>query len=209
MIIMNHERIVCISGKAGSGKDTFGQMLKEELENRGKKVLIVHNADLVKYICTYFLNWNGKKDEQGRTLLQTFGTDVVRDNYNEDFWVSSLDVFISLSRNIIKYDYIIIPDCRFYNEVNYWLTHNYHVDYFPIIRENYASNLTDKQKNHASEVSLDERFFVAFSPFTVYNNQGLNELRKIALNATKEILRNEILNECNRKFDAEWEGKIN
>lgn len=191
-----HERIVCISGKAGSGKDTFAQFMKEELENNNKKVLIVHNADLIKYICLNFCAWNGVKDEAGRTLLQTFGTNIVRDKYDEDFWVRKLELFIQLSSDIIQYDYIIIPDCRYVNEVDYWLKNGYHVYYFPIVRTGEYNNLTEAQKNHSSETSLNENYFTAFSPFTVFNNNGLDELKCVAIQGVREIIKNEVIETC-------------
>ena len=54
---------IVISGKSGSGKDKIALFMKEELAKRGKKVLIIHFADAVKWFCRDFLDWNGKKDE--------------------------------------------------------------------------------------------------------------------------------------------------
>ena len=36
---------ITISGKSGSGKDTFADILKEELEKLNKRVLVIHFAD--------------------------------------------------------------------------------------------------------------------------------------------------------------------
>ena len=47
-------RVLLISGKAESGKDTFANLLKNELTLQNKKVLICHYADLVKYVATNF-----------------------------------------------------------------------------------------------------------------------------------------------------------
>ena len=69
---------IIISGKAGSGKDTLAQFMKQELEKHGKKVLVIHYADAVKWVLRDYFNWDGKKDAVGRTLLQRVGTDVVR-----------------------------------------------------------------------------------------------------------------------------------
>ncbi len=41
----------------------------------GYKVLIAHYADLVKYVAKTFFEWNGEKDEYGRSLLQHIGTE--------------------------------------------------------------------------------------------------------------------------------------
>ena len=60
-------KVVCISGHARSGKDTVAKILHDQLVKDNTEVLITHYADLLKYICKTFFNWNGKKDEQGRT----------------------------------------------------------------------------------------------------------------------------------------------
>ena len=60
-------KIILIGNKARMGKDTFATMLKEELNERA---IIVHFADVLKFICKSYYNWNGEKDTFGRTLLQ-------------------------------------------------------------------------------------------------------------------------------------------
>ena len=117
---MNKSKIICISGQAESGKDTFANYIQLALEDNNKKVLKVHYADLVKYICSNYLNWNGQKDESGRTLLQTFGTDIVR-AHDKDYWVKFIANTLELTNKLIHYEYIIIPDCRFPNELDYWI----------------------------------------------------------------------------------------
>ena len=67
-------KVLCISAKAQHGKDTAAGIIKEYLESKGKRVLIIHYADLVKFVCTKFFNCDGQKDEKGRTLLQYGGT---------------------------------------------------------------------------------------------------------------------------------------
>ena len=63
------KKIVVIGGNANHGKDTFGKYLKEQLEQSSNKVLIMHFADYLKYICKQYFQWNGEKDIEGRTLL--------------------------------------------------------------------------------------------------------------------------------------------
>ena len=84
------KKIICISGKAQHGKDTTATILSAALEDRGNKVLTFHYADLLKYLCRQYFNWNGEKDEAGRTLLQHVGTDVVRAKEHIYFLSSNL-----------------------------------------------------------------------------------------------------------------------
>ena len=110
-------KIIMISGKAGSGKDTIANFFRDKLVARKKRVLIMHFADLVKYYATQYFNWNGKKDENGRGLLQEIGTTVMRGRY-PDYWAEIIGKFID-AYTIPEhsfFDYILIPDWRFINE---------------------------------------------------------------------------------------------
>ena len=82
------DKILLVSAKAQHGKDSVAEIAKEQLELKGKKVLICHYADLLKYICKTFFDWDGNKDDKGRTLLQYVGTDVIRNkNHAPNYWV--------------------------------------------------------------------------------------------------------------------------
>ena len=48
-------KVICISAKARHGKDTAAEIMIEYLEMQGKKVLITHFADLLKYLCKSLL----------------------------------------------------------------------------------------------------------------------------------------------------------
>ena len=49
-------KVLCISAKARHGKDTAAEIIKEYLESLNKKVLIIHYADLLKFVCSAFLS---------------------------------------------------------------------------------------------------------------------------------------------------------
>ena len=106
--------VVLISGKAGSGKDTFAKMLTNELERAyEKKVCTTHYADSLKYILRSYFSWDSKKNPCGRELLQVTG-DAFRAN-NEDFFVNfMIDTLHSIG---YRWDIVLIPDARFKNEV--------------------------------------------------------------------------------------------
>ena len=85
-------KIILIIGKARMGKDTTANIMKEQLESKGKKVLICHYADLLKYICKTFFGWDGVKDNNGRSILQYVGTDKIRKE-NPNYWVKFIVEF--------------------------------------------------------------------------------------------------------------------
>lgn len=149
-------KAICISGKARHGKDTAAHFMRDILEQKGKRVLIAHYADLLKYICKTFFKWNGKKDEEGRTLLQYVGTDIIREqepNYWVDFIIGILKLFDH------EWDYVIIPDCRFPNEIDAMRDAGFKVTSIKIIRDNFIEDLTKEQKQHISETALDDYVF--------------------------------------------------
>ena len=146
-------KVICISGKAQNGKDFTANALKEKIEEHDNcNVLITHYADLLKYICKTFFGWNGKKDAEGRSILQFVGSDVIRKN-NPDYWVDFivdiLDMFPS------EFDYVLIPDCRFPNEIEV-MKEKFDCIAVRVNRPDYDNGLTDEQKNHISETALDD-----------------------------------------------------
>lgn len=161
-------RVISISGKAGAGKDTLGQVLKQKLEEQGYTVLIAHYADLLKYICKTFFDWNGEKDEAGRSLLQYVGTDVVRKRH-PNFWVDFLIQIFDLFGD--SWDYVIVPDCRFPNELHKIREAGYYATHIRVIRD-IESGLNEGQQQHASETAMDNEV----PDYTVPNNGTIEDL---------------------------------
>lgn len=163
-------KIFCISGKARHGKDTTANIMKNEFEKLGKKVLIAHYGDLVKYICKTFFNWGGNKDEKGRSLLQYVGTDAIRSK-EPDFWVNFIIQILSFFPN--EWDYILIPDARFPNEIeNLKRINGFDVEHIRVIRPNFISDLTEEQLKHPSETALDNFPFDQI----IFNSGTIEEL---------------------------------
>ena len=146
-------KVICIGGKAQNGKDTSAVVFAQVLADRGNKVRIVHYADLLKFICRTYFDWDGSKDEAGRTILQRVGTEVVREQV-PDYWVDFVIGLVKLFPN--DWDYIIIPDTRFPNELHKWRECGFDTTYIRVTRENFVSPLTAEQQKHRSEVALDD-----------------------------------------------------
>ena len=148
-------KIILISGKAGSGKDTVAGILKEHLISDGvseSKILVTHFADLLKYIAGKFFGWNGVKDDAGRTLLQHLGTNVVREK-NPNYWTDFIKSVLKLFEN--EWEYVFIPDTRFPNEVSEIVSNFEDVK---TVRVNRPRNniLSETQQEHPSETALDD-----------------------------------------------------
>lgn len=162
-------RVFCISGKAGHGKDTFAAILSSKLKEKEQRVLIIHYADLLKWMCTKFFDWDGQKDEFGRHLLQYVGTNVIR-SQNPDFWVSFVaDVMTFFSD---EWDFVLIPDCRFPNEIEYLKNRGFDVTHIRVVRDHFQSALSDDAKAHPSETALDDYPV----DLTIHNNGTIDDM---------------------------------
>jgi dephospho-CoA kinase len=167
------KKVILISGKARSGKDTFAQMLQSIMVLDNQKPILLHYADILKYFCKQYLGWNGEKDEAGRTLLQYFGTDVVRNNH-QDCWVNIIKELVNGIHT--EYDYVLIPDTRFPNECD-WRDTGFDFDTIRITREDLnGEDLTGTQQVHSSETALDDYIF----DFIIPNNGTLQDLEDSA-----------------------------
>ena len=109
--------IICITatGKARASTEAVARMLREELVAKKKRVLITRFADPIKQVCRNWFCWDGQMDDTGRSWLQYVGSDVVRAQ-RPDFWVDFTVGLLSMLGS--EWDYVIIPDCRWPNELD-------------------------------------------------------------------------------------------
>lgn len=174
-------KVILISGKAQNGKDTVAGSLHKALIDDGKRVLVTHYADLLKYICRNYFGWDGNKDENGRQMLQYVGTDVIR-KQNPTLWVDFVAMILKYFHE--NWDYVIIPDCRFPNEVSTMIDNGFDTIHLRVVRDNFESPLTEEQQKHPSETALDD----VEPDFYIKNNGTLDELNKTITKWIKESL---------------------
>ncbi len=153
---MSKQKVLLFSGKALSGKDTCVGFAKKHFEGQNKKVVRLAFGDLVKFVAEKYFSWNGEKDEIGRSLLQYVGTDKARE-IMPNIWV---DMVIMIAKGLFHdYDYILISDCRFINEIDRWKSQGFNTISIRVNRHNFNNGMTDEQKQHLSETSLDDYKF--------------------------------------------------
>ena len=180
------DKVIIISGKSGAGKDMLAHFMKEKLESQGKKVLTIHYGDAVKWVLRDYYNWDGQKDEKGRTLLQHIGTDVVRAKY-PNFWAGIVAGLVSAFEE--EFDVALIPDARFPNEVEIVMDMIPNSVCVRIERKNPDGSpwvnpaFTAEQLAHPSETSLDKYAF----DYIVHNDDGLQELKESALTLLEDL----------------------
>ena len=132
-----------------------------------------------------FIATDGIKDEEGRTLLQHIGTDVVRKR-DEDYWVRFLADMLNFFPD--KWDFILLPDFRFPNEF-FSLAKYLHPEakVFSIkVCRDFPSTLTPEQQAHASETALNNFNF----DYYIDNNGTYEDLYKQMFNAFAPMLIN-------------------
>lgn len=174
-------KVILISGKAQNGKDTVADFLHKALVNDGKRVLVTHYADLLKYICTNYFGWDGNKDARGRQMLQYVGTDVIR-KQSPTLWVDFVSMLLKYFHE--NWEYVIIPDCRFPNEVTTMVENGFDTVHLRVVRNNFKSPLTEEQQQHPSEIALDN----VEPDYFIYNDGTLGELEENIIKWIKECL---------------------
>ena len=168
-------RVVAISGKAESGKDTIAKEIKYLLEEQNYKVMIIHFADVLKFVCRQYFDWDGQKDDYGRSLLQQVGTEM-REKNNPNMWVN---ITKELIRGIgAEFDWVLVPDTRFKEEIN-MLNEYFDCTSIRVLRQDidsygvandHINHLTDEQRAHKSECDLDDYKF----DYLIINNYYIN-----------------------------------
>ncbi len=143
-------KIIGISGKAQHGKDTFGGYLKEKLEKEKYKVQKIGVADALKDMAYDDYGWNGKKDNNGRVLLQVLGQ-LIKQIYGKDYWVKK-----TIEKFEDDTDFVIITDVRYLIEFS--CLEKVRGCFIPLKVTRYKNGkefdneLTEAQANHSSEV---------------------------------------------------------
>lgn len=143
--------VIVISGKAQNGKTTATTYLSSRLD---KSVELMIAKPLKDYART-LLNWNGSEETKPRTFLQDIG------NYIR-FELNKPDLLINRTiediQAMAKYcDTFFISDCRFKNELKL-LREVFASELITIRieRQGFENNLTETQKQHITEVDLDD-----------------------------------------------------
>lgn len=174
-------KIYLICGKAKHGKDTFSGFLKEVYEENGKKIIITQLSKYIKYYAREMTGWDLSEESKPRELLQQLGTSVIREYLQkEDLFINrmieDIDVFSCF------YDAIIISDVRLKKEINDLKSSFPSAKVIRIVRPNFDNGLSVEQKNHKTEIDLDD-----FNEFDIeIENTTLDLLKESAKNVYAE-----------------------
>ena len=127
------KKIIAMIGVSGAGKTYHAEEMKRNYEKEGVYCELIYFADSLREILWNTLGWTPKDEKEyelfkrcefsimgnkttGREMLQKLGTESLR-AYDQDIWLKMLLKKVETSTAEV----IIIPDCRFVNELRLFL----------------------------------------------------------------------------------------
>jgi DNA polymerase III delta prime subunit len=190
-VMFNKPICILLSGKAGTGKTTVANLLRDIFIQKGYKDSNIYSfAKGVKDAAFFGFGWDGNKDEKGRTLLQDVGR--IGRKYNKDIWVSKLEKTY-LGFNGFKI--AIIDDWRFPNEYGYLKNNTvYSIYKVKIISPDREILKGTPAYDDVSETSLDDFEYFENFDFVIYNNCSMEDLNDYCNTLAENILNKEINN---------------
>jgi len=147
-------KLVGLSGKKRSGKDTVYAVAGELLQKQNLKTGRVAFADPLKHEVSQITGFNieflEKHKEEIRPLLQVWGADFRRKFFGADYWISKMKPIIEQSDGF--YDVLFVTDCRYRNELEFIREHGGHL--VNVERRGYQF-YQDACDDHSSENDLN------------------------------------------------------
>ena len=174
--------IICICGKARSGKNTVSKYLENVFTNDNKKVVL---SPYTKYLKKYISDVMGvsiTEDNKPRKLLQDLSSELIKGILNnKDFFINRQIEDI----NFYSYftDVIIINDVRFPNEIVSLKNKFDKVISIGVKRSNFVSDLSLDEQNDETETSLDDYCDYDY----VINNSDNIDFEKVILDIINDL----------------------
>lgn len=175
-------KVFVIGGCARTGKNTFGNYLRDELKEYGYKPCVMHLTEpLYSYARNYF-DWNENTGEKPREFLQKMGIEIIKEKLHKNlFLIDRTCEDIEILSNF--FDVFIITDARLIMEFRELKTRFDDVVTIKLIRDDYEDGLNDEERHHITETEIND-----YNDFDyIIKNTGFEELRLKA----KEIIKNE------------------
>lgn len=174
-------KIILLGGKANSGKDSTAEYIDEYYRSRGLDVVNIQIAYYMKMYAKQIAHWDGDNETKPRQLLQDLGTELIRKQIDQYFFIKR--IFQDIDIYSRYFDVITISDGRLPEEfasikVAYPETVTVHVT-----RPNYNSHLTKKQKEHVTESLVDDIEY----DYDIVNDGTLDDLQKKAIELVQTI----------------------
>ena len=179
-------KLILIGGKANSGKDTTAEMIDTRKKKKGLDVVNIQIAYYIKMYAKQIAKWDGDNETKPRELLQELGTEVIRKQIDEMFFINRILQDIDVYSRY--FDVITISDVRLPLEFDSIKKKYKNAIALHVTRPGYVSHLTKKQKEHMTEVLIDDynRY-----DYEIINDSTLEDLEKKVKKFVKEVDKNE------------------
>lgn len=145
-------KIYMIAGKARSGKDTTGNMILDLYKEKGLKAIDLEFSYYIKHYAKKITGWDGADETKPRAFLQELGTDLIRHQIDEKFFIHRMIQDLSVYQHF--FDCVTISDVRFIDEIEDIRACFQDVVVIGIHRD-IDNGMSDKEKMHATETGLD------------------------------------------------------
>ena len=166
MEYINHfPKIIILSGKAKSGKNTAADIISEYYKD---KCIQISFAYYLKQYVKKITDWDGNEGTKPRELLQNLGIDLIKNKINPNLLIDRVCDDIKVYSYF--FDYIIVTDARLVEEIE-TLKNNFECVTIRITNTK-ENNLTKEQQNHITETDLDN--YKEFD-YVIENNECLKE----------------------------------
>jgi len=176
-------RLYLICGKAEQGKSEVSAFIKKIYQAKGEQAVILDHVKYLKdYVKDYF-GWDGRNETKPRALMQQLGTELIRQKLNKPyFFINRLKEDIEILSYF--FDIIIIDNIRLKIEIYSQQASFEDTISIKVTRPNFKGKLSAKQKQHLTEIDLDD--YQRFD-YTIINDQTIAELKNKVMNLINEI----------------------
>ncbi|MGN1336940.1 MAG: hypothetical protein ACI4WW_00490 [Candidatus Coprovivens sp.] len=177
-------KIILLGGKANSGKDTAAEFIDEYYRSRGLDVVNIQIASYLKMYAKNIAKWDGDNETKPRQLLQDLGTELIRKQIDQYFFIKRIIQDIDIYSRY--FDIITISDGRLPEEfasikLAYPETVTVHVT-----RPGFESRLTKDQKAHVTESLVDTIEY----DLDIVNDGTIDDLQKQCIELVQTIEKN-------------------
>ncbi|MBR5662615.1 MAG: hypothetical protein IKX00_03055 [Bacilli bacterium] len=173
-------KVYIIAGKAGCGKNTTANYIKDYYETIGKNCTITEISKYLKLFAYEIKNWDGKRETKPRAFLQEVGSAIRHELYNEDFLINRFLEDLKIYEKFT--DVVVVADARLPREIDL-IKEKCNAVSIRVLNEFNDYELKGSEKLHETETALDN-----YDKFDyVLHNQTFEKLQIDAENIVKEV----------------------
>lgn len=175
--------VFTFSGAAGSGKDLCAEMLKHYCKEIGMNPFSLAFADSLKMHCMRNFGYSEADKENGRHILQEFGTKVR--GIEKDYWARQVYTAIDCFRDM--FDVFIITDARYENEMSLFPFSLCYPIINVYVKRDFETSLGEAEYQHESEEMANNPDFTKFH-YVIDNNGALEDTYEQVIEMMMDVL---------------------